>query len=175
MDGGISMPLLEWVKAVQMPLAGTPYEPWVQLLQFIFWVSVMLSAITWVLTRRHVITVAYWVWSLAIQANNALKHAWRYAPATERHLARLEPYIALVFFGYMGIVETLCMLLAIGCLYLVIWGGMWWWGVVTAFFYAWFLVRSRLNWVAMSWAWHSITTGEEFTWPRRRASLPPAP
>ena len=97
------MSLLEWLKTVPMPLAGTAYEPWVQLLQFLLVAAVMLSAIAWVLTRRHVITVAQWVWSLVIQADSALKCASLYAPATERHRARQAPYVALVIFGFMGL------------------------------------------------------------------------
>jgi hypothetical protein len=46
------MPLLEWLKAVLTPLAGTAYEPWVQLLQFLLVVAVTVSAMAWVLTRR---------------------------------------------------------------------------------------------------------------------------
>ena len=32
------------------------------------------------------------------------------------------------------------------------------------------LVLSRYCLVGATWAWHSLRTGEEFTWPQRRAS-----
>jgi hypothetical protein len=151
-------------------LAGTAYEPWVQLLQFVLVVAVMLSAIAWVLTRRHVITVEHWLWSLVIQAEAARQRASLYAPAAERRRARLDPYVSLAFYGSMGILETLCAMLALVYLLIAMRYGTWLWVVILTLTWAWFLVRLRLDWAAMSWAWHSIATNEEFTWPRSRAS-----
>jgi hypothetical protein len=161
---------LQWLKAVPTPLAGTAYEPWVQLLQFLLMVAVFISAISWLLTRRHVIAVGQRVWALVIQANNARKYASRYAPATERYLRRQAPYVALTIFEFLAIGNTLCMVLAIIVLLIATYGGLWWWAVIVTLFWVCFMVRLRLNWAAVSWAWHSITTGEEFIWPQRRTS-----
>jgi hypothetical protein len=159
---------LEWLKAVPTTFAGTVYEPWAQLLHFLLMVAVFVSAIVWLLTRRHVIAVARQAWSLLVRANNALKRASYYEPATERHRARLAPYVALVTLGLMGIFETLCMVLAMLYFVIALMGGIWAWVVIMTLFWVWFMCRSRLDWAAASWAWHSITTGEEFTWPKTR-------
>jgi hypothetical protein len=96
--------------------------------------------------------------------------ASHYAPAIERRRARQGAYVALVAFGLIGLSETLCFMLSIFGLFIFVHAGMWWWVAISGFFSVWFGCRSRLDWAALSWAWHSITTGEEFIWPQRHAS-----
>jgi hypothetical protein len=175
--GEIGMSPLEWLKGLPTPLAGTAYEPWVQLLQFLLVASVLLSAIIWVLTRRHVIALAHAGLSLLKRASEALVQASRYAPEIERHRQRYARYLmgalGLGFYGWMLVVFGAC-LVGIPARALVFnLARMTWSNVmVAALFLCAGLCLVRFCLVGATWAWHSITTGEEFTWPQRRASPP---
>jgi hypothetical protein len=160
----------EWLKAMPMSFAGTVYEPWVQLLQFLLVASVLLSFIAWVLTRRHVIAVARQIWALAIRAHEAMNQATRYPPAVERRLKRLDPYMDLVFLAPLGTLEVCLLAFAMVSFTCAVFLGMWWEAALSLPFGAWFGCLGRLHWAKASWAWHRIKTGKEITWPPRRAS-----
>jgi hypothetical protein len=157
---------LEWLKAQLTPLAGAPYEPWVQLLQFLLVVATFVSAIAWVLTRRHVIAMVHQAWSLLKQGDRAIKRTTRYAPEMERQRQRWEPYVALVGHLCMSACHIACFMLAIFGIVITVKDGMWGLFVTVMIFGIFFLFAGRGELAAATWAWHSIKTGEAFTWPR---------
>jgi hypothetical protein len=167
-----SMSPLDWLKAMSssLSLAGTAYEPWVQLLQFLLLVVGSLSLITRLLPRRGVAAVAEQVWSLLKQAGRAFVHANRYAPAPalERRLTRLFLYGDLVSYSSMGALGVLLTLLMGAYLVLFMASGVWSWSVLALLCFVFYLCYARLNFVAASWAWYSIKTGQKFTWPMIR-------
>jgi hypothetical protein len=171
----MGMSLLEWLKAVSTPLAGTMYEPWVQLFQFLLMGSVMVSAIIWVLTRRHVIAVAHQVWSLLKQAGRAFDHAIQYPPELERYRQRYDRYLTgflwLVLYGLLLLVSMVCLIGFPAMAFAFNLARMTWANIlVAALFLCAGVCLVRFGLVGATWAWHSLITGEEFTWPQRRAS-----
>ncbi|MGH8066499.1 MAG: hypothetical protein ACRERE_14930 [Candidatus Entotheonellia bacterium] len=143
---------LEWLKAVPTSLAGTVYEPWVQLLHFFVVVAVLVSVIAWILTRRHVIAFGQQLWLLLKRANRALEHACRYAPATERRLKRQAPYVALVTHGLLA---AFCACAAMGfaiALPVFLLHTRWSWAMVTTLYLVGATCFGRLQLAAASWA-----------------------
>jgi hypothetical protein len=98
--------LLDWLKVVPTSLAGsasfagTAYEPWVQRLQFLLVVVVLVSAIAWLLTRRHLVALAHQLLSLLKRSDEAFVRACQYPPEVER---RLQPSAR-----YAKLVESVC-------------------------------------------------------------------
>jgi hypothetical protein len=164
------MSLHECLKAVSssLSLAGTAYEPWVQLSQFLLMGSVTLSAIIWVLTRRHVTAAAHQVWSLLQQAGRAYVDANRYPPrppALERRLTRLFLYGDLVAYRFLGALGVLSSMQIGYYLAIFLSNQVWSWSVLALFCLVFFVCYTRLFFVAASRARYRIKTGEQFIWP----------
>jgi hypothetical protein len=174
------MALLEWLKAVPLPLAGTAYEPWVQLLQFLLIVAVFSAAIAWLLTRRHVSALAYTVVSLLKRTSQALGQASRYPPAVECHLHRYDPYvigsIMLACYGGALVAVVACLIGIPSWALAYNLAGITWSNILVACaMLGAGVCLGHFCLVGVLWAWHSITTGEPFTWPSRHSSELPAP
>ena len=90
--------------------------------------------------------------------------------AAERRYARQAPYLALVAHGSAAIGYLLGSLLVLAVLPLYLVHHLWSLSVCAALAWGGALCIGRLHLAAAKWAWHSITTGEAFTWPYHRTS-----
>jgi hypothetical protein len=161
--------VVEWGKAVSTLSAGTVYEPWVQWFQFVLIVVGFGSIIAWLLTRRHVIACSQQFWLLLKRANCILEYICRHAPETERHRKRWAPYVQLVFHGFLAVVFACTVFVFIVALILGLSRMTWSASLMVSGFWIVAILLMRINSAAASWAWHSIKTGQAFTWPLPRS------
>jgi hypothetical protein len=137
-------------------LAGTVYEPWVNAILFVGFVALMWSTVAWLLTRRPSS-------DLLARTSRGLKYIratleknGHYAPAVQRRIERVEPYLVLtssIFYAFTALLYGV----SAAVLTALLRESMEWQQVTVATIFAMAcMVIARSQLVTASWAYHRI-------------------